>query len=156
VQPVAAPSPTETTAPAATAAAEAPAAAPAPTAAPTQTAEATATAAAPAPAPSSTSTAAEPATPAPTQTAAVSNINVQMSSQKTRADAERAVTKLKAEYAGVVAPYDFYVKEVDLGSSKGIWYRVLVGPMPSASDAKALCEKIKAQPPHNDCLVQLK
>jgi cell division septation protein DedD len=55
-----------------------------------------------------------------------------------------------------VAPYDFYVKEVDLGSSKGIWYRVLVGPIPSADEAKTLCGKIKAQPPHSDCLVQFK
>ena len=86
----------------------------------------------------------------------MSGVNVQMSSQKTKADAEGAVVKLKAAYAGLVAPYDFYVKEVDLGSSKGIWYRVLVGPIPSADEAKTLCGKIKAQPPHSDCLVQLK
>jgi TPR repeat protein len=100
--------------------------------------------------------AAEPATPPDTQTASISTINVQMSSQKTRGEAEGSVEKLKAVYAKVVEPYDFYVKEVDLGKSKGIWYRVLVGPIPSEKDARALCAKIKAEPPHNDCLVQLK
>jgi len=100
--------------------------------------------------------AAEPATPPDTQTASISTINVQMSSQKTRGEAEGSVEKLKAVYAKVVEPYDFYVKEVDLGKSKGIWYRVLVGPIPSEKDARTLCAKIKAEPPHNDCLVQLK
>ena len=79
-----------------------------------------------------------------------------MSSQKSRNEAEGSVEKLKAVYAKVVEPYDFYVKEVDLGKPKGIWYRVLVGPIPSEKDARALCAKIKAEPPHSDCLVQLK
>ncbi len=100
--------------------------------------------------------AAEPATQPGTQTASISTINVQMSSQKTRGEAEGSVEKLKAVYAKVVEPYDFYVKEVDLGKPKGVWYRVLVGPMPSEKDARALCAKIKSEPPHNDCLVQLK
>ena len=99
---------------------------------------------------------ATPVAPAATQTASISTINVQMSSQKTRSEAEGSVEKLKAVYAKVVEPYDFYVKEVDLGKSKGIWYRVLVGPIPSEKDARALCAKIKSEPPHNDCLVQLK
>jgi septal ring-binding cell division protein DamX len=90
------------------------------------------------------------------QTASISSINVQMSSQKTRPEAEGSVEKLKTVYAKVIEPYDFYVKEVDLGKSKGIWYRVLVGPIPSEKEARDLCAKIKAEPPHNDCLVQLK
>ncbi len=118
----------------------------------TQTAEATPIA----PAAETPSAAAEPATPPDMQTASISTINVQMSSQKTRSEAEGSVEKLKAVYAKVVEPYDFYVKEVDLGKSKGIWYRVLVGPIPSEKDARALCAKIKSEPPHNDCLVQLK
>jgi cell division septation protein DedD len=118
----------------------------------TQTAEATPVATAPEPAPA----AAEPATASDMQTASISTINVQMSSQKTRSEAEGSVEKLKAVYAKVVEPYDFYVKEVDLGKSKGIWYRVLVGPIPTEKDARALCTKIKSEPPHNDCLVQLK
>ncbi len=118
----------------------------------TQTAEATPVA----PAAETAPAAAEPATPPETQTASISTINVQISSQKTRSEAEGSVEKLKAVYAKVVEPYDFYVKEVDLGKPKGIWYRVLVGPIPSEKDARALCAKIKSEPPHNDCLVQLK
>jgi TPR repeat protein len=118
----------------------------------TQTAEATPVAQAAETPPA----AAEPATPPATQTASISTINVQMSSQKTRSEAEGSVEKLKAIYAKVVEPYDFYVREVDLGKSKGIWYRVLVGPIPSEKDARALCAKIKSEPPHSDCLVQLK
>jgi hypothetical protein len=118
----------------------------------TQTAEATPVAQAAETPPA----AAEPATPPATQTASISTINVQMSSQKTRSEAEGSVEKLKAVYAKVVEPYDFYVREVDLGKSKGIWYRVLVGPIPSEKDARALCAKIKSEPPHSDCLVQLK
>ncbi|MFM9842844.1 MAG: SPOR domain-containing protein [Dongiaceae bacterium] len=122
------------------------------TGADTQTAEAT-----PETPPTETApAAAEPATPSDTQTASISTINVQMSSQKSRSEAEGSVEKLKAVYEKVVEPYDFYVKEVDLGKPKGIWYRVLVGPIPSEKDARALCAKIKAEPPHNDCLVQLK
>jgi hypothetical protein len=108
------------------------------------------------PPPETPPAAAEPATPPDMQIASVSTINVQMSSQKTRSEAEGSVEKLKAVYAKVVEPYDFYVKEVDLGKPKGIWYRVLVGPIPSEKDARALCAKIKSEPPHNDCLVQLK
>jgi TPR repeat protein len=122
------------------------------TGADTQTAEAVPAA----PPPVTPPAAAEPETPPDTQTANISTINVQMSSQKSRSEAEGSVEKLKAVYAKVVEPYHFFVKEVDLGKSKGVWYRVLVGPIPSEQDARALCAKIKAEPPHNDCLVQLK
>jgi hypothetical protein len=124
-------------------------------------AAAQATSEAPAPAAGSASgaAAAEPqasAGAAATQTAGVGGVNIQLASQKSRADADGSLAKLKADYGSLIAPYQLYVKEVDLGSSKGIWYRVMAGPLPSADEAKALCAKIKAQPPNSDCLVQLK
>ncbi len=59
---------------------------------------------------------------------------VQVGSFKNRADAEKLVVKLKPKFTVLV-------KQVDL-ASKGVWFRVLVGPVSTPAAAKKLQDKL--------------
>jgi hypothetical protein len=45
------------------------------------------------------------------------------------------------------------IRQVDLGGSQGIWYRVLGGPFGNRQGADQLCNNIKARSPSDDCRV---
>jgi hypothetical protein len=80
-------------------------------------------------------------------------VHIWLSSQKSREQAERGWEELKGAYPDLLGDLQLTVREVDLGETKGTWYRVYAGPMADKTEAKALCDKIKAQPPNSDCLV---
>ena len=91
--------------------------------------------------------------PAETQVAAAPAVHVWLSSQKTREQAELGWQELKGAYPDLLGNLQLTVREVDLGAEKGVWYRVYAGPMADRKEAKALCDRIKAQPPNSDRLV---
>jgi len=47
------------------------------------------------------------------------------------------------------------VRQVDLGASQGIWFRVLGGPFDNREAADHLCGSIKSRSPLDDCRVVL-
>ena len=47
------------------------------------------------------------------------------------------------------------LRQIDLGASQGVWFRVLGGPLASREAADKLCQSIKARSPLDDCRVVL-
>jgi cell division protein FtsN len=70
------------------------------------------------------------------------NFFVQIAARNDQDAAMTAFASLQQKYAGVLGNHSPSVRKVDLGD-KGVWYRLLVGPMDSKTDADALCEQLK-------------
>lgn len=124
--------------PQAVAAIPAPAAAPAPAAVPAPV-PAAAPAAAPAPA------AAKPAPAQPSQYV------VQVGSKQNQTEALATFADMQQKYPSLLASYRPMVQKADLGT-KGVWYRLRIGPIGDKSTASKLCSQLKSQG-LPDCLV---
>ena len=98
--------------------------------------------------------AARPAPAAP-QVAAVSGASgafgVQLTAQRSEAEAMAAFNALKQRYPQVLGAYSATVARADLGAERGVFYRAMV-PAQSQSDASNLCIQFKAS--GVDCIVQ--
>lgn len=95
--------------------------------------------------------------PAPAETApqesrdaAVKAFRVQLSSVKSRTDAEKEAERLSRVHGAVLDGADIALVRVDLGS-KGVYYRLRAGPMPDRHAANSVCEKLSAG--NQSCLV---
>jgi cell division septation protein DedD len=75
---------------------------------------------------------------------------VQVSSQRSEAEALAAFHSLQAKYPQQLGSRQAMVRRADLGS-KGVFYRALVGPFASAEQAASLCSSLKAA--GGSCLV---
>jgi hypothetical protein len=105
--------------------------------------------AAPAPAPARVATA---PTQAPAQTSAIGGgYSVQVTSQRSQADAESAYRGMQAKYPSVLANQRHQVRRADLGA-KGTYYRAMVGPFGTREAAVQLCTNLKQA--GGDCVVQ--
>jgi uncharacterized protein YgiM (DUF1202 family) len=81
-------------------------------------------------------------------------VRIWLSSLKSRELAERDWRALQAVYGDLLANLAPTVRQVDLGADKGgTWYRIYAGPLASRDEARALCAKIKTQPPKRNCFV---
>jgi hypothetical protein len=106
-------------------------------------------AAAPPPAPARVASA--PAQ-APVQTSAIGGgFMVQVSSQRSQADAESAYRGIQSKYSSVLANQPHQVRRADLGA-KGTYYRAMVGPFGTREAAVQLCVNLKQA--GGDCVVQ--
>lgn len=76
---------------------------------------------------------------------------VQVASKKDQTEALAAFADMQQKYPSLLSNYRPMVQRVNLGS-KGVWYRLQVGPMNSQADASQLCGQLKSQG-LNDCLV---
>ena len=76
---------------------------------------------------------------------------VQVSSQRSEADAQASFRGLQSKYPRELGDREPIVRRADLGP-KGIYYRALVGPFGTAADADQLCNDIKAD--GGQCIVQ--
>ena len=94
-------------------------------------------------------------TPAPRNAASAASATgqyaVQISSQRSEAEAEAAFRALQAKYPSQLGSRQPLIRRADLGS-KGIYYRALVGPFANGSDAVALCQSLKTA--GGSCLIQ--
>ncbi|MCA6114028.1 SPOR domain-containing protein [Bradyrhizobium sp. WSM 1738] len=103
----------------------------------------------PAPSPSPTRMAAtnptQPATPSG------GGYLVQVSSQKSEADAQAAYRALQGKYPSVLGAQSSMVKRVDLGE-KGVYYRAFAGPFGSSEEAAQVCNSLKSA--GGQCFVQ--
>ena len=105
-------------------------------------------------APVRTATVAAPAQTAPARTAQPASSGsyaVQVSSQRSEADAQTAFRSLQAKYPTQLGGRQALIHKVELGE-KGTYYRAMVGPFASASDASTLCSGLKAA--GGQCIVQ--
>jgi len=68
---------------------------------------------------------------------------VQLSSQKTEAEAQSSFRSLQARFPNELSGLQPIVRRADLGS-KGVFYRTMVGPFASAHEASQFCASYKA------------
>ena len=68
---------------------------------------------------------------------------VQLSSQKSEAEAQSSFRSLQAKFPNELGDLQPIIRRADLGS-KGVFYRTLVGPFASAQDASQFCASYKA------------
>jgi hypothetical protein len=76
---------------------------------------------------------------------------VQLSSQKSDAEAQASIRALQAKYPHLLNSQQPTVRRADLGA-KGVFYRALVGPFASSGDAGHFCSSLKAA--GGQCIVQ--
>jgi hypothetical protein len=114
---------------------------------------------APAAAKPATTAPAQAATPTPPDTPAKAAADpagrfvLQLASLPSQAEAERASAALKAGHADLLGKLDLTIHRADLGAAKGVWYRVLAGPLAAHDDAVRLCERLRAAAHPADCFV---
>jgi hypothetical protein len=77
--------------------------------------------------------------------------SVQVSSQRSEAEAASSYKELQAKYPGQLGSHHASVRRADLGE-KGTYYRAMVGPFASAESAAAMCSSLKSA--GGSCIVQ--
>ena len=75
--------------------------------------------------------------------AAGSGYAVQVSSQRSEAEAQAAYRALQAKYPQQLASHHVFFRRADLGD-KGVYYRALVGPFATSEQASVFCSSLKA------------
>lgn len=76
---------------------------------------------------------------------------VQVSSQRTEAEAQAAWQNLQARYSSVLAGRQATIRRADLGD-RGTFYRAQIGPFGNRDDANQLCQSLKSA--GGECVVQ--
>jgi len=76
-------------------------------------------------------------------TGATGGYAVQLSSQRSEAEAQASFRALQVKYPSQLGSRSSFVKRVDLGA-KGIYYRAMVGPFSSSGEARQFCTDLKA------------
>lgn len=94
--------------------------------------------------------AAQSPAPAPQATATAGGYAVQVSAQRSEAEAQAAFQSLQGKFPGQLGGRAPFIKRVDLGD-KGIYYRALV-PVGTSGEASELCSSLKAA--GGSCIVQ--
>lgn len=76
---------------------------------------------------------------------------VQLSSQRSEADAQAAFQAMQGRYPAQLGGRRAIIRRADLGS-KGVYYRALVGPFANSGEATELCNNLKAA--GGQCIIQ--
>jgi SPOR domain len=92
-----------------------------------------------------------PAQTAPGGTPASGGYVVQVSSQRSEADAQASFRALQGKFPAVLGSHDPLIKRADLGE-KGVYYRAMVGPFGSSEEASQFCGNLKSA--GGQCVVQ--
>jgi SPOR domain len=83
--------------------------------------------------------------------AASGSYAVQVSSQRSEAEAQAAFRSLQGKYPDQLGGKQPLIRQVDLGE-KGVYYRAMVGPFGNGSEASELCTSLKAA--GGSCIIQ--
>lgn len=89
--------------------------------------------------------------PAPAAAPGGGGYVVQVSSQKTEADAQASFRSLQGKFPNVLGSRSPLIKRADLGD-KGVFYRAMVGPFGSQDEAAQFCGNLKTA--GGQCVVQ--
>jgi cell division septation protein DedD len=89
--------------------------------------------------------------PAAAPAAAKGAYAVQVSSQRSEQEAQAAFHALQGKYPTQLGGKPMFVHKVELGA-KGTYYRALVGPFASSSEAVSLCTSLKSA--GGSCFIQ--
>ncbi len=107
--------------------------------------------AAPAPPPvpkaASTSKATQTAQATPVPAAPTTDLEksyrVQLAASRTESAVRSEWDRLRRRHIDLLGELNLQVMKIDLGGTKGIFYRLRAGPLSNAASAKALCERLK-------------
>lgn len=83
------------------------------------------------------------ARPAPAPAASSNKYVVQVAARKSQADALATFADIQQKYPRLLSGYRPIIKKANLGS-KGVWYRLNVGPVESRQVASSLCKSLKS------------
>jgi anaerobic selenocysteine-containing dehydrogenase len=89
--------------------------------------------------------------PAASSSGAAAGYVVQISSQRSEADAQASFRSLQSKFPSQLGDREGIVRRADLGP-KGVYYRAMVGPFGTAGDADQFCGGLKAA--GGQCIVQ--
>ena len=70
---------------------------------------------------------------------------VHLASYKSKRDADRGWVQLKRAHRGLLGSLSSEVSQVNLGPGKGVFYRLLAGPLDNKNAASGLCRKLKSK-----------
>lgn len=70
---------------------------------------------------------------------------VHLASYKSKSDADRGWVQLKRAHRSLLDGLEHEITQVNLGPGKGVFYRLLAGPLTTRNDASSLCSKLKAK-----------
>jgi cell division septation protein DedD len=91
------------------------------------------------------------APPAQQPRAATGTHVVQLTSQKSEAEAQASFKAIQSRYPSVLGAWQPMIRRIDLGS-RGTYYRAQIGPFASAEQANEMCSSLKAA--GGQCIVQ--
>jgi hypothetical protein len=94
---------------------------------------------------------AAPVQPAPSAPASGGGYLVQVSSQRSEADAQATFRTLQGKYPDVLGSHQPLIRRADLGE-KGVYYRAMVGPFGTPEEASQFCGSLKTA--GGQCVVQ--
>jgi hypothetical protein len=89
--------------------------------------------------------------PPPAAASAGGSYLVQVSSQRSEAEAESAYRGIQSKFGSVLGSQPHTVRRADLGT-KGVYYRAMVGPFASRDEAVRVCSSLKQA--GGECVVQ--
>jgi hypothetical protein len=89
--------------------------------------------------------------PAAAAKAAAGGYFVQVSSQRSEANAQASLRSLQEKFPSELGDRDAIIRRADLGA-KGIYYRAMTGPFASADEADQFCRSLKAA--GGECIIQ--
>lgn len=92
-----------------------------------------------------------PVQTAPSAVPAGGGYVVQISSQRSEADAQASFRSLQGKFPAVLGSHDPLIKRADLGE-KGVYYRAMVGPFGTSEEAAQFCGNLKSA--GGQCVVQ--
>ncbi len=92
-----------------------------------------------------------PVATAPAPAPSAGGYTVQVTSQRSEAEAQASFKSLQAQYPSQLGNRQPIIHRADLGD-KGTYYRALVGPFASSEAAAAMCSNLKAA--GGSCIVQ--
>lgn len=76
---------------------------------------------------------------------------VQVSSQRSEAEAHASFRAMQQKYPSVLGGREALIRRADLGS-RGVYYRAQVGPFPTAEEANRMCSALRAA--GGQCIIQ--
>jgi hypothetical protein len=94
---------------------------------------------------------ANPSQTAPSAAVGTGGFMVQVSSQRSEADAHASYRALQGKFPAVLGSHSPLIKRADLGD-KGVYYRAMVGPFGTSDEASQFCGSLKSA--GGQCVVQ--
>ena len=95
------------------------------------------------PKPKATQTARATPVPAAPMTDLEKSYRVQLAASRTESAVRSEWDRLRRRHIDLLGELNLQVMRIDLGGTKGIFYRLRAGPLVNSASAKALCERLK-------------